>query len=198
MTTHASWPLSIAMQQLVPEVVRRSSELHAVAFEITCVPCGSRRYSRAISLSRSSRPTISCTRPWRSRLSIASRVAAHRSRAVMLEARRNPFASSLRRMAAADPRLHIFFQFIQRNLHARAWRTRSSPPTSAVRAHASWRGERGIPSRAMLTCRLRKHSRFGRSARPCQYMFRLRECVIACHQQNARPNKFERAFGTSV
>src|SRR5580700_7359014 len=47
-------------------------------------------------------------------------ITVHRSRTIMLEARRDPFARCFRRMVSSNPGLDILLHFAERHLHALA------------------------------------------------------------------------------
>src|SRR5271166_4594593 len=79
-------------------------------------------------------------------------IPVHRSRTIMLEARRNPFARCFRRMVSSNPGLDIFLDFAECHLHAFAMcvahgfvSTHESSQRDALRSR-----ERRVPCGTML------------------------------------------------
>src|SRR5579864_7362037 len=85
-------------------------------------------------------------------MKLRCRVAVHRTRAVMLKDRRNPFSSRLSRVIASQACLNIFFNFVQGNLHALSMGlTHLVVAADECRQRDTfWSRESSIPARAMF------------------------------------------------
>src|SRR5581483_10721365 len=86
------------------------------------------------------------------RVELRRGVAVHGPRAVMLEPGCDPFAGCLWWMVPADPRLHVFFEFVQRNVHALTVRRAHVfiSTNQSSETHALGRREGRIPAGAVF------------------------------------------------